>query len=163
MAMRGSARLRRGLVEQLVARGCLDNPAIRRAFVTVPREVFLGDVVARDGLDRIYRDQAVVTRFDERGVPASSSSQPSLMASMLQRLDVRLGDRVLEIGAGTGYNAALLAQIVGAGGTVISVELDPATARDARRALAEVGAATTVVRGDGRAGGRVARRMTASS
>ncbi len=150
--MRGSARLRRELVEQLDARGCLSDPAIRRAFVVVPRECFLSDVVKRDGLRRVYRDEAIVTRFDARGVPASSSSQPSLMASMLERLQLRPGHRVLEIGTGTGYNAALLARIVGAGGRVTSVELDPATARDARRALAQVGAAARVVRADGRSG-----------
>ncbi len=150
--MRGSARLRRELVEHLDARGCLSDPAIRRAFVAVPRECFLSDVVERDGLQRVYRDEAIVTRFDARGVPASSSSQPSLMASMLERLQLRPGHRVLEIGTGTGYNAALLTRIVGAGGRVTSVELDPATARDARRALAQVGAAARVVRGDGRSG-----------
>ncbi len=150
--MRGSARLRRQLVEQLAARGCMGDQAIRRAFLAVPRDIFLRDIVAREGLDRVYRDQAVVTRLDGRGAPASSSSQPSLMAAMLERLELRPGHRVLEIGAGTGYNAALLANIVGAGGRVTSVELDPATARDARSALAEIGARATVVRTDGRGG-----------
>ncbi|CAA9526275.1 MAG: Protein-L-isoaspartate O-methyltransferase [uncultured Solirubrobacteraceae bacterium] len=127
-------------------------PAIRRAFLAVPRERFLSDVAAREGLPRVYQDQAIVTVFDERGAPASSSSQPSLMASMLERLELRPGHRVLEIGAGTGYNAALLARIVGARGEVISVELDPATARRARSALATVKSAASVVVGDGRDG-----------
>ena len=47
------------------------------------------------------------------GMPASSASQPSLVAQMLELLDLTPGLRVLEIGAGTGYNAALMAEIVG--------------------------------------------------
>ena len=75
-------------------------------------------------LDAVYADDAVVTH-DEGGVPTSSSSQPSLMARMLDQLDVRAGDRVLEIGAGTGYNAALLAAL---GAAVTTVELQPEVA-----------------------------------
>jgi len=118
----------------------------------MPRERFLPEVAEREGLGRVYEDRAIVTVKDERGIPSSSSSQPSMMASMLEQLDLRPGLRVLEIGAGTGYNAALLARIVGARGRVVSVELDPATARGARRALASVKSKATVVRGDGREG-----------
>ena len=63
-----------------------------------------------DFLATVYRDDVLVTKMDGR-VPVSSSSQPSLMAIMLSALDVRPGMRVLEIGAGTGYNAALLATL----------------------------------------------------
>jgi len=147
-----SSRLRRQLVEQLEANGCLTSPAVRGAFLAVPRERFLPDVAEREGLERVYENRVIVTARDERGIPSSSSSQPSMMASMLERLDLRPGLRVLEIGAGTGYNAALLAKIVGAGGRVVSVELDPATARGARRGLASVESKVRVVRGDGREG-----------
>ena len=148
----GGARLRRQLVEQLEGSGCLRSPAIRRAFLAVPRERFLREVAEREGLERVYRNEAIVTLHDAQGVPASSSSQPSMMASMLEELDLRPGQRVLEVGAGTGYNAALLARIVGARGTVVSIELDPATARAARAALARVTSAAKVVSGDGREG-----------
>ena len=150
--MAGSAQLRRQLVAQLEDRGCLASPAIRRAFLAVPRERFLSEIAEREGLERVYQDQAIVTRHDAQGVPASSSSQPAIMAAMLEKLDLRRGHHVLEVGAGTGYNAALLARIVGAGGKVVSVGLDPATARDARRALASVKSPARVVRGDGRDG-----------
>ena len=150
--MAGSARLRRRLVEQLEADGSLTSPAIRRAFLAVPRERFLSEIAERDGLERVYQDQAIVTLHDAQGAPASSSSQPSIMAAMLERLDLRPGQRVLEIGAGTGYNAALLAWIAGARGKVVSLELDPATARAARRALEAAGSRAVVVRRDGRAG-----------
>lgn len=149
---RASTRLRRELVEQLEANGALKSAAVRRAFVAEPRERFLPGIAAREGLERIYQNQAIVTATDERGMPASSSTQPSMMASMLEQLELRPGQCVLEVGAGTGYNAALLARLVGARGRVVSVELDPATARRARGALARVGSRAKVVTGDGREG-----------
>jgi protein-L-isoaspartate O-methyltransferase len=72
------------------------------------------------------------------------------MAEMLDALDLEAGQRVLEIGAGTGYNAALLAHVVGPEGRITSVELESETAREARRALSGTG--VKVVTGDGREG-----------
>jgi protein-L-isoaspartate(D-aspartate) O-methyltransferase len=109
-------------------------PAAERildAFDRVPRHRFLPGVP----LDAVYADDAVVTR-DEGGVPTSSSSQPSLMARMLEQLDVRPGDRVLEVGAGTGYNAALLAAL---GAAVTTVELQPEVAAAAAEHLRGAG------------------------
>jgi protein-L-isoaspartate(D-aspartate) O-methyltransferase len=128
---------------------------ILEAFERVPRHHFLPGVP----LDTVYADDAVVTR-DEGGVPTSSSSQPSLMVRMLEQLDVQPGDRVLEVGAGTGYNAALLAEL---GAAVTTVELQPEVAAAAvahlRTAGIEVAAAAAaadvapgsvlVVTGDG--------------
>ena len=68
-------------------------------------------------------------------MPTSSSSQPTIMALMLDALRLEPGMRVLEIGAGTGYNAALLERIVGPEGRVVSVDVDPATAAEARKRL----------------------------
>ena len=147
-----STRLRRQLVEQLAGNGSLKSAAVRRAFLAVPRERFLPEIAEREGLERVYENQAIVTAKDERGIPTSSSSQPSMMASMLEQLDLRPGQRVLEVGAGTGYNAALLGKLVGPRGRVFSVELDPATARGARRGLASVKSRAKVVGGDGRDG-----------
>ena len=147
-----STSLRRQLVEQLEREGSLKSPAVREAFLAVPRERFLPEVVAREGLEAVYRNRAIVTTRDECGMPTSSSSQPSIMAPMLERLDLGPGQRVLEVGAGSGYNAALLARLVGAEGRVVSIELEQATARAARRALADCGSRARVVRGDGRAG-----------
>ena len=76
---------------------------------------------------------------DSRGMPLSSSSQPSLMAEMLELLALRPGDRVLEIGTGTGYNAALLRHLVGPKGHVTSVDVDAALVRAARRSLRDAG------------------------
>ena len=116
-------------------------PAILDAFERVPRHLFVPKV----GPVAAYADEAIVTH-DEGGVPTSSSSQPSLMARMLDRLDVAPGHRVLEIGAGTGYNAALLAAL---GADVTTVELQPVVADAAREHLAAAGARAEVVTGDG--------------
>jgi protein-L-isoaspartate(D-aspartate) O-methyltransferase len=107
------------------------------AFARVPRHLFLPDVP----LDGVYSDDAVVTR-DEGGVPTSSSTQPSLMARMLDQLDVRPGDRVLEVGTGTGYNAAVLAAL---GAAVTTVELQPEVAVAAVEHLAAAGIHTRAV------------------
>jgi protein-L-isoaspartate O-methyltransferase len=111
---------------------------ILAAFERVPRHHFLPGVP----LDVVYADDAVVTR-DEGGVPTSSSSQPSLMVRMLEQLDVRPGDHVLEVGAGTGYNAALLAEL-GAAVTTVELQAEVAAAAEAhlRSAGIEVGSAT---------------------
>ncbi len=100
----------------------------------------------------MYRDQALVTRRDARGVPTSSSSQPSLMAAMLEALALEPGQRVLEVGTGTGYHAALLSTLVDGTGQVTSVELDPDLAERARVALAAGEHRVEVVVGDGRLG-----------
>ena len=104
---------------------------IIEAFERVPRHHFLPGVP----LETVYADDAVVTH-DEGGIPTSSSSQPTLMARMLAQLDVRAGDRVLEVGAGTGYNAALLATL---GAAVTTVELQPEVAAAAATHLRSSG------------------------
>ena len=130
------------LVEELIARHALTSEPVRRAFLAVPRHPFVPGTPAIEA----YRvDRAIPTHFDERGVPVSSSSAPAIMAIMLELLDVAPGQRVLEIGAGTGYNAALLAHLVGAAGTVISLDIDEEVAREASDHLAEVGVADVEV------------------
>lgn len=84
--------------------------------------------------------------------PSSSSSQPSIVADMLAALDPQPGERVLEIGTGTGWNAALLRYRVGPAGHITTIEVDPGLAESARRALAATGVAAEVVTGDGSAG-----------
>src|SRR5262249_39931318 len=73
------------------------------------------------------------------GRVVSSSSQPAIMAVMLEQLGVAPGHRVLEVGAGTGYNAALLDEIVGPGGEVTTVDIDDDVAEGARAHLAGAG------------------------
>src|SRR5262249_39944930 len=83
-----------------------------------------------------------------RGVPTSSSSAPGLMAAVLETADIRRGQRILEIGAGTGYNAALLCERVGAA-NVSTIDIDPAITEQARARLATLGYHPTVTLADG--------------
>ncbi len=122
------------MVTALRSAGRLHDPGIEEAFRAIPRHEFLPDLAVTDA----YADEAVaVQRVD--GVATSSASQPSMMAIMLEQLDVRPGDRVLEIGAGTGYNAALLARIVGSTGSVTAVDIDAELIDSAARHLEAAG------------------------
>jgi protein-L-isoaspartate(D-aspartate) O-methyltransferase len=108
--------------------------SIEAAFRAVPRHLFLPDTP----LEEVYRDQAIATKsLQERVV--SSSSQPTMMAIMLRQLGLRPGLRVLEIGAGTGYNAALMAHIVGKQGQVVTIDIDEDIVESARAHLQSAG------------------------
>jgi protein-L-isoaspartate(D-aspartate) O-methyltransferase len=130
------------------------DPAVVAAFGRVPREHFVRAVVDSAGQsvpvtpEQVYTDEALVTRV-RAGLPSSSSSQPSLMAEMLEKLRLRPGHRVLEVGTGTGYNAALIATITGA--PVVTVDVQPDVVADATAALARagVGDAVTALVADG--------------
>jgi protein-L-isoaspartate(D-aspartate) O-methyltransferase len=144
--------LRRRLVAKLERRKLIQSARVREAFLAVPRELFVSDFAARDGLEAVYRDVAILTKHDEQGLPLSSSSQPAIMALMLDHLELEEGMRVLEVGAGTGYNAALLSLLVGKRGQVVSVDIDAQVAAKARRALRANGYQVRVVHADGRSG-----------
>jgi protein-L-isoaspartate(D-aspartate) O-methyltransferase len=110
-------------------------------------------------LEQAYADEALVTQ--RRGapvaagqgpqLPTSSSSQPGVMAAMLERARLALGMRVLEIGTATGYHAAVLTHRLGEA-SVYSIELDPQLTEIARHRLAEVGFRPRLRAGDGAAG-----------
>ena len=68
---RESERLRRRLVRELEARGSIRTAAVRDAFLAVPRERFLEEFAAREGLDAVYRDEAIPTKHGPRGMPVS--------------------------------------------------------------------------------------------
>ncbi len=141
--------LRQHLLEQVRGQGAAVDPLVADALRTVPRHLFLPDLPP----DHAYQDEAIVTKRDEAGQPISSSSQPTIMAIMLDQLCLRRGQRVLEIGAGTGFNAALLAHVVGERGKVTSVDLDADTVARARENLDAAGCAdVVVVTGDGALG-----------
>ncbi|HWM59683.1 MAG TPA: methyltransferase domain-containing protein [Pseudonocardia sp.] len=132
--MTAAERARARMVAALRAAGRLSDPAVEEAFRAVPRHEFLPELPVAEA----YADEAVaVQRID--GIATSSASQPSMMAIMLEQLAVRPGDRVLEIGAGTGYNAALLSRIVGSTGAVTSVDIDAELIDSAARHLQAAG------------------------
>ncbi|MEU9100784.1 methyltransferase domain-containing protein [Streptomyces sp. NPDC048361] len=166
-----------GLASALVASGALRSDWLP-AFWAVPRDLFVPDRVwpgIADGtrqnpvVDRrkdpdawlraVYRDIPLTTQWDDGshtgdglgGTPSSSSSQPHMVFSMLADLDVRDGQRVLEIGTGTGWTSALLAHRLGAG-NVVSVEYDPGVAKAAQENQRRSGLSPLVVVGDGQLG-----------
>ncbi len=171
--------LRNALVDRLVASGVVRTAEVEAALRRVPRhrlveEVWLppaDDPYRLDGLEhqvidpgrpdpavleKLYGDVAITTRLAD-GRPSSSTSQPSLVAHMLETLELRPGLRVLEVGAGTGYNAALLSELVGDQGLVHTIDINPNVVAQSRRLLAEAGyGAIDVVTGDGASGHAVA-------
>jgi protein-L-isoaspartate(D-aspartate) O-methyltransferase len=171
-----AARAHRRLVEHLSASGAL-GAEWRPAFEAVDRAEFLPETVWVDGeggelvplrrakdpqrwRELAYADDAVITQVDD-GHPApagsgvrisSSASMPSVVARMLTHGALQPGQRVLEIGTGTGYHAALLAHRLGAD-AVVTIEIDPELAHSARNALNATGyGAVTVITGDGASG-----------
>jgi protein-L-isoaspartate(D-aspartate) O-methyltransferase len=141
--------LRDRMITQVTNSGRPVSVSVVQAMRVVPRHLFLPDLEP----GQAYRNEAIVTRRSAEGQATSSSSQPTIMAFMLDQLGVAPGQRVLEIGAGTGYNAALLQHLVGAEGTVVTVDLDEDVARQAAAHLTGAGYPdVTVVPGDGAAG-----------
>lgn len=180
--MMDEARLRARLADRLATGGCLRTQIWRDAVEAVPRHVFLRDgffervdgpgptawrpVMPDDAewLDRVYEDESLVTQIAGTVVPrdiggaimrapTSSSTMPSLVVRMLEKLRIEDGDRVLEVGTGTGYSTALLCHRLG-DDRVTSVEVDPEVAGRARAALGGCGWTPELVVGDGLAGHR---------
>jgi len=131
----GLAALRERLAARVIAANGIGSGRVAAALHDVPRHLFLPGVPP----EAAYRDDAIVTKRDASGLPVSSSSQPAIMAIMLDQLELAPGQRVLEIGAGTGYNAALMRHIVGPSGLVVSVDIDADLAGRARDHLACAG------------------------
>jgi protein-L-isoaspartate(D-aspartate) O-methyltransferase len=137
--------LRQQLVAYLKNLGHIQTSAVASAFQSVPRHVF----VPGEDLQKVYSDTYILTKMQGE-TPISSSSQPAIMAIMLETLAVQPGQRVLEIGAGTGYNAALLAHIVGERGSVTAIDFDEDIAQAAREHLQLAGyPEVQVIQGDG--------------
>ncbi len=158
---RRAARLRHELVTRLLADGVLVSPQWRTAFEQVPRHIFVPSfyrqtptsqrLIDASNLDEwlagVYDDALLLIRPDA----SSSSTVPSLMAVMLEALNPNEGDQVLEIGTGSGYNAALLCHRL-EGEKVTTLDIDPDLVDEAQARLMEAGYQPTVVVGDGVAG-----------
>ncbi|OIJ92222.1 methyltransferase [Streptomyces sp. MUSC 14] len=173
--MTTSSALRGSLADELVSHGQLADAALRSAVEEVPRELFLGDVVYRpDGtqwvpanragidedewLHMVYSDTTWVTQVEGvhadqasgpiTGRPTSSSTLPSLVVRMLEIADLRDGDKVLEIGTGTGYSTAVLCHRLG-DKSVYSIECDEELAATAAHHLRSAGCSPNLVVADG--------------
>ncbi len=164
----------RRLADELDADGDLRTQAWRDTLLAVPRHEFVPRYYVQDGearplrwtthepidtestqrwLDLVYSPTTLITdlaEYADRGVqaPVSSSTKPDLMIRMLEALDVTEGMRVLEVGTGTGYNAALLAHRLGSA-QVCSVDIDPNLIYQARQRLSRLGYNPTLVTADG--------------
>lgn len=138
----GPARLV-ACIEQRLGRTL--HASVRNAFLHIPRHLFVEQVYRQQGnrlqwdcittptMDDIYVDEALVTHIDEQGHPVSSSSQPSVMAYQLEQLDLYPGVSALEIGVGTGFNAALMGALVGPTGQITSIDIDQGIVEAARQ------------------------------
>lgn len=134
------------LTKTLIEEGDISSEQVKAAFLVVPRHLFVSSYYERQGNSwiqhqppdgenwhqQIYSNRAFITLMDEAGRVLSSSSQPGVMARMLELLDVHPGQRILEVGAGTGYNAALLARITGKSGRIVTVDIEKDVTDQAR-------------------------------
>lgn len=144
-------------VRELMAAGAIRSPRVERAFRVVQRHRLLETFYIRaagaqgpsavhhdpasprrEHLELIYADDALATRFID-GMPASSTSAPSLVARMLELPGLGQGTKVLEIGAGTGYHAALMAEITGDQELIVTIDVLQDVVEQTRRLLAGAG------------------------
>ena len=136
------ADARARMVDRLHAEGRVRDARVAQAMREVPRHVFLrpdqADVAHEDRPQPIGNGQTI--------------SAPHMVALMADALGVQPGDRVLEVGGGSGYHAAVLARLASPGGRVVSMEFVPDLARRARDALAPLGLPVEVQVGDGSLG-----------
>jgi protein-L-isoaspartate(D-aspartate) O-methyltransferase len=135
--------VRRAYARQMLATVGVDSPAIEAAYAVAPREVFLGPppwtVSSRYGAHRLAGADSVVLCQDlvialdsARGV---NNGSPSLHAKLLEALAPKLGEHIVQVGAGAGYYSAILAELVGPAGQVTAVEFDAALAERAKSLL----------------------------
>lgn len=118
-------------------------------FKKVDRHLF---VPKTHSMEQIYSDECISIK-DSEGNQITSSSQPSLMARMLNYLRPTKGCKVLEIGAGTGYNAALLAELIGEPQNVYTIDINETVVKKAKDNLAKAGYSNVnVIAGDGSEG-----------
>jgi protein-L-isoaspartate(D-aspartate) O-methyltransferase len=164
------------LIKTLTAAGNLTQDRWAQALRAVPRHLFVPDVAWAAPHDRggyridrradpqawmaaAYAEHPIITQIDDgagdlaggEGDYTSSLSAPGAVVDFLERLNVYDGDRVLEIGTGSGWTAALLAQRVGSD-NVVSVEIDPEVSARAAASLKEAGFSPRLIVGDGSAG-----------
>jgi methyltransferase of ATP-grasp peptide maturase system len=161
-------RLAHGLAAELAAEGTARTPAWRAAVEAVPRHEFVPHYFTQDETGRwhrvsvhdpdwlhtVYSNTTLITALSGPGEPqfvVSSSTQPGLMVRMLEALGIMPGHRVLEIGTGTGYNAALLCHYLG-DGSVYSIDIEANLVDRARDRLATLGYHPTLITGDGARG-----------
>jgi len=131
---------REGMIRrQLIDRG-IDDPQILDAFRAVPRENFIG----REHRALAYGDHPLPIEAEQ------TISQPYIVALMIQAAGVKPGDRVLEVGAGSGYAAAVISRIAA---KVVAIERQPALVPIARERMDRLGYSNVeIIEADGTLG-----------
>jgi len=145
---------RRAYAEEVRQAASLHTPAIVEALASVPREWFVGPgpwlilddswggyhATPDDDVQRLYHDALIALDADKK----LNTGKPSLWARLFERLDLTAGEHVLQVGAGTGYFTAILAELVGDQGRVVGYEIEENLARQAAAALAPWPQATVI-------------------
>jgi len=121
--------LKKKTIDNLVAIGRLKSPEIKKAMMKVRRELF----VLPSYKDEAWADVALPI------VGKATISAPHMYAIMLEEAKLKEGEKVLEIGSGSGYGAALIRELVGKKGKVITIEIDPEVYEFAKKNLARAG------------------------
>lgn len=135
---------RKDMVAKLVKGGFVRSAEVRKAMETMPRHLFVPEEMRRFA----YADTPL-----EIG-EGQTISAPHMVAMMLEILDLRKGMRVLEVGCGSGYHAALAAYIVGGQGHVYTIDIIEKLTKKAKANIGQVGLhdRITVIHGDGSRG-----------
>lgn len=134
---------REKLVKRLKRQGRIESEAVEKAFLEIPREKF----ISNHQKENAYADTPL--QIGER----QTISAPHMIAIMCEALDIKEGQKILEIGAGSGYHAAIVSRIVGEKGHVYTIERFTSLAEKARENLKKADIKNvTVVQGDGSEG-----------
>jgi len=133
-------KLNKEMIKEVKKKGFLKNTEYEKAFLSTPRHIFIPSVYdiekqewkkfdvdyskpQEEILKKIYVDRPLVITIKEEDV-LSTSSQPTVMAMMIEEAKLKNGDKVLEVGTGSGYNASVISKIIGDNGKVITIELE---------------------------------------
>jgi len=134
---------RERLVTNLHREGYIKTDRVKQAFLTIPREAFLPDSL---------KNYAYVDTPLDIG-QSQTISAPHMVAIMCESLDIKDGQKVLEIGTGSGYHAAIVAQLVGETGQVYTIERFESLTKKAKENLRHIGCTNVIVEvGDGSCG-----------
>lgn len=135
---------RKRLVESLIRRGYISKPDVIRAMMKVPRHIFVPKAIE----ERAYHD------CPQTIGEGQTISAPHMVGIMLEKLDLSSGQKVLEVGGGSGYHAAVVAEIVGKKGHVYSIEYIEALAKKGKESIEKCGLSdiVTISHGDGSLG-----------
>ncbi len=143
MSKKNYKQKRDDLVDSLIRKGYVESDTVEKAMREVPRHKFVPKRV---------RSRAYIDSPQPIG-EGQTISAPHMVAMMVENLDIKEGQKVLEIGGGMGYHAAVIAEIIGEEGRVYSIEYVPSLAKSAQKRVKKACYNNVkIVRGDGSSG-----------